>query len=157
MTILQNEAEEVVSSTTASVDSPRSAGLRQLVPRPTSSQANRDLAKVVGQVVYFDQFDEVRHFKERLQIRPKVMRRDEGADSGSPASSTPVQTPSPNSLSSAGQRPHDVLLLNREDIPLKDRLSECLCPCGALVPALEFSSGFMQLRMSSFLWVKEKF
>uniref|UniRef100_A0A8L8Q839 SLED domain-containing protein n=1 Tax=Heligmosomoides polygyrus TaxID=6339 RepID=A0A8L8Q839_HELPZ len=119
---MANEAEEVVSSTTASVDSPRSAGLRQLVPRPTSSQANRDLAKVVGQVVYFDQFDEVRHFKERLQIRPKVMRRDEGADSGSPASSTPVQTPSPNSLSSAGQRPHDVLLLNREDIPLKDRL-----------------------------------
>lgn len=45
----QNEAEEVVSSTTASIDTSHS-GLRPLAPRPSSSQTTRDLAKVVGQV-----------------------------------------------------------------------------------------------------------
>ncbi|KAK6054867.1 hypothetical protein COOONC_07629, partial [Cooperia oncophora] len=103
---IKNEAEEVVSSTTASVDAPHSTGLRPLVARPSSSQANRDLAKVVG------------------QIRPKL-NPEERVESGSPAPSssslpqtTTIAAPSPTNQ----QRSHDVLLLSKDEIPLKERL-----------------------------------
>ncbi|VDM80260.1 unnamed protein product, partial [Strongylus vulgaris] len=49
---IKNEAEEVVSSTTTSIDTSHS-GLRPLAPRPSSSQTTRDLAKVVGQNLVF--------------------------------------------------------------------------------------------------------
>ncbi|WKY01653.1 hypothetical protein Q1695_015568 [Nippostrongylus brasiliensis] len=105
---IKNEAEEVVSSTTASVDTPSSTGVRPLIP-PSSSQLGRDLAKVVG------------------QIRPK-MSRDQRAGSDSPASSSisPMCVPVPSSTSlpntSTQPRSHDVLLLSKDEIPLKERL-----------------------------------
>ncbi|KAK6021246.1 hypothetical protein OSTOST_13083 [Ostertagia ostertagi] len=101
-----NEAEEVVSSTTASVDTPHSTGLRPLAARPSSSQTNRDLAKVVG------------------QIRPKL-NPEERAESGSPApssSSLPQTTAAATPIASNQQRSHDVLLLSKDEIPLKERL-----------------------------------
>ncbi|KAK6745308.1 hypothetical protein RB195_011810 [Necator americanus] len=83
---IKNEAEEVVSSTTTSIDTTHS-GLRPLVPRPSSSQNTRDLAKVVG------------------QIRQKVEIEERRAP--------PATTQ---------QRSHDILLLTKDEIPLKERI-----------------------------------
>ncbi|EYC06286.1 hypothetical protein Y032_0077g1125 [Ancylostoma ceylanicum] len=103
---IKNEAEEVVSSTTTSVDSSNS-GLRPLAPRPSTSQTTRDLAKVVG------------------QIRQKVDVEERRG--GSPASSTstatpPMQAQSPLPSAAAQQRSHDILLLTKDEIPLKERI-----------------------------------
>ncbi|RCN50128.1 hypothetical protein ANCCAN_03733 [Ancylostoma caninum] len=103
---IKNEAEEVVSSTTTSIDTSNS-GLRPLAPRPSTSQTTRDLAKVVG------------------QIRKKVDAEERRG--GSPASSTstatpPMQAQSPLPSAAAQQRSHDILLLTKDEIPLKERI-----------------------------------
>ncbi|XGW14688.1 hypothetical protein V3C99_000733 [Haemonchus contortus] len=97
---IKNEAEEVVSSTTASVDTPHSTGLRPLAARPSSSQTNRDLAKVIGQV----------NMEERTD--------SPASSSRSLPQSSAVAAPSPTGQ----QRSHDVLLLSKDEIPLKERL-----------------------------------
>ncbi|VDM67514.1 unnamed protein product [Strongylus vulgaris] len=101
---IKNEAEEVVSSTTTSIDTSHS-GLRPLAPRPSSSQTTRDLAKVVGQI--------------RQKVDPEERR--------SPTSSTstatpPMQAQSPAPSAAAQQRSHDILLLTKDEIPLKERI-----------------------------------
>ncbi|VDM56786.1 unnamed protein product [Angiostrongylus costaricensis] len=98
----QNEAEEVVSSTTASVDTPRTIGPRPLAPRPSCSQTNHDF---LG------------------KICPKMEHeKAEEALSASSTSTLPLMLQTSSLNGPVNQRSHDIVLLSKDEIPVRERL-----------------------------------
>ncbi|KJH50364.1 hypothetical protein DICVIV_03492 [Dictyocaulus viviparus] len=98
---IKNEAEEVVSSTTAPVDTPHSN--RSLIPHSLCSQGNRDQMKILK------------------QVHPKIEcedRRKEKVEEALASSSTPISVHSGVNH----QRSHDIELLSKDEIPLEERL-----------------------------------
>ncbi|KAJ1365406.1 hypothetical protein KIN20_025696, partial [Parelaphostrongylus tenuis] len=122
---VENEAEKVVPSTTASVDTPRNIALRPLAPRPSAprpscSQNSHDF--VVGQTTSDHIFPKLEHKKAEETPSASSTSTTMSLSSTSTMSMLPPSSSALNS--STSQRSQNFLLLFVKEIPLKERLSE---------------------------------